>query len=764
MGSKKLKKWGWRTLKGIALLVGIFLIIGGFLYFRNTDYKMHSLFVNNVDLKTELSKGNLENVAKQLVSQMDFEEKVSQMYGENYGSGLTKLAINMLFNERFAHIYVGKNDRLGIPPWVLSDGPRGARVLDKDVNGVTTFPVGMARGASWNPELEYEIHKVISSEMRANKVNYGATPCINLLRHPGWGRAQETYGEDSWLLGEFGVAAVKGLEDNNIMACPKHFALNSIENSRWVVDVKVDERTLREVYLPHWKKTIQDGKPASIMSAYNSVNGEFCGENKYLLTDILRNDWGFEGFVSTDWLMGLYDGVKGVKAGLNVEMPFKQAYKPELLKEAIEKGEITETDIDKLVVESLRTRLKYALGENDNNYTHESIGKQSSLDLARKVAEESMVLLKNDGILPFQQKQGKTIAVIGRLADLENTGDHGSSDSTPIYVETPYEGIKKHHEKLGNTVVLNDGNDLNSAKELAKKADEVIMIVGFTHEDEGEYIILDREKMVESANNGKAPEGMIIGGDRTDLRLSNSDENLIEAIAPENKNLALVYVGGSAIDMTSWEDKVPTILFSWYSGMEGGTALANILYGKVSPSGKLPFTIAKDTKDYPYFTPYTKEIEYEYYHGYTLFDKKSIQPAYAFGFGMGYTNFVYDSLKVIQPKLSKSDVLQVEVNVTNKGNMTAKEVVQLYIGFNNSKIDRPVKLLRDFKKVTFAPMETKKIMLEVNVDDMAWYNPEAKAWQIEAMDYEVYVGSSSAERDLLKATFSVQEIMEETSK
>ena len=378
MSAKKIKKWGLRILKGLSLLVGVLLITGGFLYFRHTHYQMHSLSVTNENLKAELSRGNFENVAKTLVSQMDFEEKIAQMYGENYGSGLTKLAINALFNKRFAHIYVGKNDRLGIPPWVLSDGPRGARVLDKNVNGVTTFPVGMARGASWNPQLEYEIHQVISSEMRANKVNYGATPCINLLRHPGWGRAQETYGEDPWLLGEFGVAAVKGLEDNNIMACPKHFALNSIENSRWVVDVKVDERTLREVYLPHWKKTVQKGKPASIMSAYNSVNGDFCGENKYLLTDILRNDWGFEGFISTDWLMGLYDGGKGVKAGLNVEMPFKQAYKPELLKEAIDKGEITEADIDKLVVESLKTRLKYALDENQNNYTHDNIGKPSS--------------------------------------------------------------------------------------------------------------------------------------------------------------------------------------------------------------------------------------------------------------------------------------------------------------------------------------------------------------------------------------------------
>ena len=226
---------------------------------------------------------------------------------------------------------------MNIPPWVLSDGPRGAVV----VKGSTSFPSAIARGASWDTNLERRVADVVGIEMRINGVNYAATPCINLLRNPLWGRAQETYGEDPWHLGQFGVAFVQSIQKHHVMACPKHYALNSIENSRMYVDVSVDERTLREVYLPHFKKLVQEGGAASLMSAYNKVNGDFCGENRHLLTDILCDDWGFKGFVSTDWIMGLHDGVKGVKAGLDVEMPFKNHYGKEL-EAAIAKGSVEE--------------------------------------------------------------------------------------------------------------------------------------------------------------------------------------------------------------------------------------------------------------------------------------------------------------------------------------------------------------------------------------------------------------------------------------
>ena len=364
-----------------------------FILYINKDYKTISLKANQNLFKKRIWEINTDSLSEKILSQMSLEEKIDQMYGEKMIESIPKFLGNYLFKNRFAHIYAGKNDRLNIPPWVLSDGPRGARVLDKK-NAVTTFPVGMARASSWNVDLEYKVHEVIAKEMRANKTNYAATPCINLLRHPSWGRAQETYGEDPWLLGEFGLAAVKAIEKHNVMACPKHFALNSIENSRWKIDVSVDERTLREVYLPHFKKVIQKGKPASLMSAYNQVRGEYCGSNYELLTKILREDWGFEGFVSTDWIWGIYDAKKAIKAGLNVEMPWQDEYNYNKIKSLIKSGEILISDIDKLVLNTLKTRLKYAFSYDSIDYNDNLILDSSHINLARIAAEESMVLIK----------------------------------------------------------------------------------------------------------------------------------------------------------------------------------------------------------------------------------------------------------------------------------------------------------------------------------------------------------------------------------
>ena len=553
----------------------------------------------------------------------------------------------------------------------------------------------MARAASWNTNLEYEVHDVISKEMRANKTNYAATPCINLLRHPGWGRAQETYGEDPWLLGEFGVAAVKGIEKNNVMACPKHFALNSIENSRWVIDVSVDERTLREVYLPHFKKVIKEGKPASIMSAYNKVRGKYSGSNEELLTNILRNEWGFNGFISTDWMYGIYNGVEAINAGLNVEMPWQDEYSYNTIRNGLEEGKITLENIDELVLSTLKTRLKYAFSYDSIDYNHELILNKSHVNLARKVAEESMVLIKNENILPFKLKENLKIGVIGRLADTENTGDLGSSNSNPPYVVTPFQGIKNYHINNNNKVYFDRADDINKSIELAKELDQVILIVGYDYSDEGEYI-MSRGQMLKSAEAKKLIGAKGVGGDRLTLKLRDEDEILINEISKVNDNIVVVYVGGSAIDMSSWESNVPSIIFSWYSGMEGGNALAKIIYGEINPSGKLPFTIAKNSIDYPYFNPYTDTITYGYYHGYTLFEKFKKEIAYPFGYGLSYSNFKYENFD-FNNVVNEDSTLIFSVDLTNISDVGGKEISQFYVGFENSEIDRPVKLLRDFK-------------------------------------------------------------------
>ncbi len=749
-----MKKIAVKILKGFGIVLLLLMILAGGVYYKSVNYNMYDLQANKKLLTEPLSEDGYAKLAEDLVAQMTLEEKIDQMYGEKMYKA-PKLGIGFLLRNRFPHVYAGENERLHIPPWVLSDGPRGARVLDKDVFSVTTFPVGMARGASWDIDLEERINEVIAIEMRANKVNYAATPCINLLRHPGWGRAQETYGEDPWHLGEFGVAAVKGIEKHNVMACPKHFALNSIENSRFVIDVDLDERTLREVYLPHFKKTIQKGKPASIMSAYNKVLGEYAANNKYLLTDILREEWGFEGFVTSDWFFGTRDGLGSVKAGLDVEMPFQQVYKYDVLEKGIEDGEITESDIDKIVKRTLGTRLKYAFSGDEDSYGHDRIETPQHVDLAREAAEKSMVLIKNENILPYGSETGQKVLVLGRLANMENTGDFGSSNSTSRNIVTPFEGIETYNKALGNQVELYDGPDEAVASNKAVDADKVIVIVGYTQLDEGEYLAGEGD-MKKSAEAGKLVGKKGVGGDREDLRLLPEDEALIKAVSEKNNNVVVVYVGGSAINMNAWEDQVSGILFAWYSGMQGGNALANVLYGDVNPSGKLPFSIARNDDDYPFFNPYTFKIEYGYYHGYTLFDKKNIDVAYPFGYGLSYTTYSYDNLQVEEVSLSKEGVLKASVDLGNQGEVAGEEIVQLYIGFKNSSVDRPVKLLRAFDKVLLMPGELKTVALEVVIEDLAWYDPEIKEWKIEEMEYELFVGSSSNKENLIEASFIVK--------
>ena len=751
-----------KTIRIIGYIVLALLLLAGVLLYNIYNYTEEPVEFDKTKFSSVKKNEELEQLTHSLIAQMSLDEKIQQLYGRPIQDALIFVGNASIFDSA-TPMYAGGNERLNIPAYAFSDGPRGVRANKKrtrgDKLGVTSFPVSMARGASWDIELESQIYDVIGKEMRASGINYTGTPTINLLRHPGWGRAQEAYSEDPWLMGEFGLAAVNALQHHNVMSCAKHFALNSIENSRFFVDVEVDERTLREVYLPHFKKVVQEGNVASLMSAYNKVQGEYAGNNKYLLTDILRDEWGFEGFVSSDWFFGTHDAIASIQTGLNVEMPYQKVFQNDTIEQGIKDGEITETDIDELVFDILKTQLKFGLAQDPMAYPDSIIATAKSIELTRIAAEKSMVLLKNGHIkkapvLPFAKSSNQTVAVIGRLADMENLGDTGSSKTTEPYVVTPYEGIRDYNKKLGNKVVLDDASDLSASKKLAQEADQVIVVVGYTYIDEGEFLV-ESDAAKKAAETGKALNPKPHGGDRESLKLLPEDEALIQALAKTNDNLVVVYVGGSAIDLSAWNMQVPAILFSWYSGMEGGNALANVLYGDVNPSGKLPFSIAKQESDYPYFTPYTEKITYGYYHGYTLFDKKDITPAYPFGFGLSYTNYDYSDLTVITPELTEADTLKLQVTLTNSGQVAGEEVVQLYLGFDNSSVDRPVKLLRAFDKVHLDAGESKTVELEVKAKDMAWYNPEAKEWQVEHIDYQVYVGGSSAKKDLIMSEFSV---------
>ncbi len=687
-----------------------------------------------------VAEHGLDAVAEDLLSRMTLREKVAQLSGGGVLT-LVKLGINRYLHGEFPNIYVGHSARLRIPPISFSDGPRGVVV-----GRCTCFPVPMARGASWDRELERRVGNAIGKEVRAAGANYFGGLCINLLRHPAWGRAQETFGEDPWHVGEMGVALLQGVQAHGVMACAKHFALNSIENSRFYVDVEIDERPLREVYLPHFRKCVEAGV-ASVMSAYNRLRGEYCGQSEYLLTRILRREWGFQGFVSSDWVWGIHETEAAIAAGMDVEMPRAKYYGRRLI-EAVRSGRVPESMVDRSALAVIRTKLAYAARPDRLTYDRRWTVCGEHVELARETAEKSFVLLKNEAAtLPLNRDEIEKIAVIGKLAAADNLGDRGSSSVSPPYTVTLLEGVRSHLQGVAE-VSFADGSDLLRARALAEAADAVLLVVGYEHGDEGENLKSNRTP------GGDQKVGQ--GGDRLELGLKPEEVELIAQIAPLNTKTVVSLIGGSAITMEEWKEHAPAILMVWYPGMEGGHAWARVLFGERSPSGKLPFTIPTHPSQLPPFDAFAASMRYEALHGYTLMDHTGQEPAFPFGFGLSYTRFDYGV-----PELSKSEIdsdgsLSVRVRVENTGDRPGEEVVQLYVGFENSAVEQPPKLLRDFQKIFLKPGEEASVCLSVHGRDLARFNPQAQRWEVEAMTYTVYVGSSSRAQDLQRGHFKVR--------
>lgn len=683
--------------------------------------------VKNTKLTENCSKDTIRKFVDEMLGELTIEEKIGIMSGQ--------ITEEKLMDDLFAieHYNVRpyptmKVERLGLPNVRFVDGPRGVVA-----GSATCFPVAMARGASFDRELEEEIGKAIGAEVRAQGGNYFGGVCINLPRNPRWGRAQECYGEDTYHLGEMGAALTRGVQSQNVMACIKHFAMNSIENARFKADVHADKRTLFEVYLPHFKRCIEEGA-ASVMGAYNKVYGEQASESKYLLKDILRDKWGFEGFTLSDFLWAVHDGAKAVKNGMNIEMPCFCHYIKELPK-ALEDGQISMEDIDEAVGYILRTVLYYETRKDPKEYTKELLACPEHIQVAKRAAEESMVLLKNENhVLPFNKEKTEKILVLGVLGDTENIGDHGSSKVHPYYTITPFKGLMK---KMPTAQVLyNDGTNIEKARALAKDADAVVIIAGYIHSDEGEFLA-DRSDIAE------------MGGDRVSMRLHQRDIDLIKGMRGVNPNTVVSIVGSSAILIDEWESDVPAILFSFYSGMEGGNALADILFGDVCPSGKLPYTVAMSEDSYPDFDPDCTYAEYGYYHGYCKMDKEKLPVAYPFGFGLSYTSF-----ELSKPEVEVFDNrAKFSVNVKNTGKVKGAEIVQLYVGCEGSRVDRPVKVLKDFQRIELNPGEEKRIILTVTKEDVAYYDEKTDMFQTEDIKYIAYTGCSSAAKDLKTTEF-----------
>ncbi len=718
----------------------------------------------------------VEARAEELLAQMSLEERLALMDGDlPLYPGLFQL-LQRDYYHRFPFV-AGRNRRLGIEGVRFIDGPRGV-VLE---GGATTFPVSMARGATFDPALEERIGDAIGRELRSHGGNLFGGVCINVLRHPAWGRAQETYGEDPMHLGAMGSALVRGVQ-RHALACVKHFAANSMENARFDVDVQIAPRPLHEIYLPHFKDCVDAGV-AVVMSAYNAVNGEWCGQNRALLTEILRDRWGFEGFVISDFLFGLRDAERGALAGLDIEMPFRFVYR-DRLREAVKSGRVPEVVIEQAVRRILRKLL--ALPEGD--YPRSVRACPAHVALAREAAEKAIVLLKNDGeVLPIEEEA--TVALFGALAAVENLGDRGSSDGRPEYVVTPLEGLRG---VFGGRLSDATDADVATARAAAAEADVAVVVVGYTAAEEGELVappsidafvplfppplplrgriggvlrrlftgavaaLAGRVIGRETGRMRAAEASFGQGGDRRSLRLPPDQVELVRAVAEANPRTVVVVMAGSAVLTSEWDRLVPGILVLWYPGMEGGHALANVLSGRVSPGGRLPFAVPADEAHLPFFDRHAKRITYDAWHGYRKLERDGVRAAFPFGFGLGYTRFRYRDLALERDVLCPEDVLVATLDVENEGARAGDEVVQLYVGVGASKVERPAKELRAFARVHVAAGDRVRVRLEVPVRRLAFFDASSDELVVEKTHYHVLVGRHAEDDDALRATFVVR--------
>jgi beta-glucosidase len=724
--------------------------------------KFHGPAFAGLETAERLSDAQIDARALELFGQLTLDEKIKMMSGDTpFWPGMA----DMLGGGYAAHPWVaGAVPRLGIPGVRFADGPRGV-IMD----GGTTFPVSMGRGATFDPDLEERVGDVIGRELRAMGGNFFGGVCINLPRHPAWGRAQETYGEDPIHLGEFGAALVRGVQ-RHVMACAKHYALNSMENGRHTVDVTIASRPLHELYLRHFRRAVEEGV-ASIMSAYNSVNGEWCGQNHTLLTEILKKQWGFRGFVMTDFMFGMRDSKKAALAGQDVEMPFAMIHQQHL-KGLVERGEVPVERIDDAALRVLRQQIRFAQGRDPREYSLDVVGREAHRKLAREAAQKAIVLLKNEGaLLPL--KKVKKLAVIGKLAAVQNTGDSGSSNTRPPYVITPLQGLQEALEGQAE-IIYDDGSNPARSAQAARDADVAVVVAGYTHQDEGEYT--SPESMAELAKffPPPTPEEIPIaqammaffgptksdtnpvppGGDRKLLTLHPDEEALIQAVAASNPRTVVAMMGGSAIITENWRGQVPAILMLWYPGMEGGHAFADILLGKVNPSGKLPCVFAARSEDLPYYDMNAKAITYDLWHGYRKLERDGAVPAFPFGFGLSYTTFEFVHLRLSDASLGARDTLTATLEVTNDGPVAGDTVVQIYVAVPTSRVERAPKELKAFRRIGLKPGETKTVQVDIPVKDLAYYD-EQSGWTVEPTSYTLIVGQHSLDDRALRAEFKI---------
>lgn len=651
----------------------------------------------------------MERDLKKIVSEMTLEEKAGMCSGLDFW-------------------HLKEVEHLGIPKVMVSDGPHGLRKQDEkgdhlginDSIKAVCFPPAVLSACSFDRGLMEEMGKAIGREAQANDVSVVLGPAVNIKRSPLCGRNFEYYSEDPYLAGEIAAAFVKGVQSQHVGTSIKHFAANNQEYRRMSSSSEVDERTLREIYFPAFEIAVKKAQPYTFMCSYNQINGTFASENKWLLTDVLRGEWGFKGYVMSDW-GAVNDRVKGLEAGLELEMPASGGDNDAMIVKAVKDGALEEKILDQAVERILRIIFEYADHRKPQEFTMEKDHEE-----AQHIAEESMVLLKNENhILPL--KTSEKAAFIGGFARNTRFQGGGSShincfkttnvlDSVPCDAQVVYaEGFPADRDFYDKVLA-------DEAVKAAAEADKAVIFAGLPESFESE------------------------GYDRSHMRLPECQNRLITEILKVQPNTVIVLHNGSPVEMP-WLGEIKGLLETYLGGQAGGAAAANILYGKINPSGKLAETMPLKLSDNPSYLNFGGGEKVEYregiFVGYRYYDTKEMDVAFPFGYGLSYTTFAYSNLKLSMENPTEKDTVMVSADVTNTGKSAGKEVVQLYIRDLTGSAIRPEKELKGFEKVFLEPGETKTVTMELNKRSFAWYNTELHDWFAASGDYEILVGASS---------------------
>jgi len=690
---------------------------------------------------SSVAQDKMDTVARisSLIKQMTLEEKVGMIHASSsFTSGGIK--------------------RLGIPELVTSDGPHGVRPehgrnWDLDNNSLdsgTYLPTGVCLAATWNPELGYAYGSVLGSEAKFRGKNVILGPGINIIRTPLNGRNFEYQSEDPFLVSKMAVGYIKGVQDQGVSACVKHYVANNQEVRRFTIDVHMSERALREIYLPGFKAAVQEGNVNTVMGSYNKFRGQWASQNHYLLTHILRNEWGFKGLVISDW-NAVHNSFQAINNGMDLEMGtdlgmlpnpvYGKFFMGDTVVSLVKSGKVPEYIIDEKVRRILYVMFKTGMIEGVN--TKGEYNSKAHQQTAAKVAEEGIVLLKNENnTLPLNKNRVKSIAVIGYNAERKQSMGGGSSQVRAFYEVTPLEGIKNHVGKkirvtyakgyeikrgaTANAVMIQEAVDAASKSEIA------IIVGGWTH---GFNYSIWQDNAYDAEEY-----------DKPDMYMPFGQDQLIQAVMKANPKTIVVLMGGGAIDMSKWVGDAPAIIQAWYPGMEGGNALAKIIFGEVNPSGRLTMTFPKKLEDHPAhklgeYPGDTVNVHYldDIYVGYRYYDTYKTEPQFAFGHGLSFTSFEYSNLQVT----ANGKGATINVTIKNTGKRAGAETAQVYVKQEKSLLPRPEKELKGFNKVFLQPGESKNINIVLDENAFSYYNDIENKWVHESGSYDIIVGSSS---------------------